>query len=65
MIEVDVRGFACPIPVVKTKKAMESNPNDVIKVIVESSVSKENISRLAKNKGYSVKDEGANIILEK
>jgi len=57
MIEVDVRGFSCPIPVVKTKKAMEENPEDTITVLVETNVSKENVSRLAQSKGYSVRVE--------
>ena len=57
MIEVDVRGFSCPIPVVKTKKAMEENPEDTITVLVETNVSKENISRLAQSKEYSVEVE--------
>lgn len=55
MIEVDVRGFSCPIPVVKTKQAMEENPQEVLTVLVETAVSKENVSRLAESKGYSVK----------
>jgi len=55
MVEIDVRGFSCPIPVVKTKKAIEENPNEPVTVLVESSVSKENISRLARSKGYSIK----------
>ena len=54
MIEVDVRGFSCPIPVVRTKKAMEDNPTDPLGVLVESAVSRENVSRLAKSRGYSV-----------
>jgi tRNA 2-thiouridine synthesizing protein A len=64
MLEVDVRGFACPIPVIKTKKTIESNPNEPITVIVESSVSKENVTRLAKSKGYTVKDQGESLLLE-
>ncbi len=64
MIEIDVRGFACPIPVIKTKKAMESNPDKPLTVIVESSVSKENVTRLAKSKGYAVKDQGESLLLE-
>ena len=54
MIEVDVRGFSCPIPVVKTKKAFDENPNQPVTVLVESEVSKENVSRLATSRGYSV-----------
>lgn len=54
MIEVDVRGFSCPVPVARTKKAMEENPTEPLSVLVESAVSKENVSRLAKKRGYSV-----------
>ena len=54
MIEVDARGFSCPVPVVKTRKAIDDNPNQPITVLVESEVSKENVTRLAQGKGYSV-----------
>lgn len=57
MVEVDVRGFSCPVPVVQTKKAMERNPQKVLTVLVETAVSKENVSRLAKNQGYTIKVE--------
>jgi tRNA 2-thiouridine synthesizing protein A len=57
MIEVDVRGFSCPIPVVKTKKAIEQNPDKPITVLVETTVSKENVSRLAQSRNYSVQVE--------
>jgi len=60
MVNVDVRGFGCPIPVVRTKKAIEQNPNEQITVLVETAVSKENVSRLARSKKYSVEvDEAA------
>ena len=57
MIEVDVRGFSCPIPVVKTKKAIDENPDQPVTVLVESAVSRENVSRMAQSRGYSVKVE--------
>ena len=57
MVEVDVRGFSCPIPVVKTKKAIEENPAQPITVLVETAVSKENVSRLAQSRQYSVETE--------
>jgi len=57
MTEVDVRGFSCPIPVVRTKKAMEENPEDILTVLVETTASWENVSRLAGSKGYSVRVE--------
>jgi tRNA 2-thiouridine synthesizing protein A len=54
MIEVDARGLSCPIPVIRTKKAMDENPTESLDVLVETAVSKENVSRLAKSRGYSV-----------
>jgi tRNA 2-thiouridine synthesizing protein A len=57
MTEVDVRGFSCPVPVVRTKKAMEQNPNEVLTVLIETAVSKENVSRLAESQRYSIKVE--------
>lgn len=57
MIEVDVRGYSCPIPVVRTKKAIEEHPKEPITVLVETATSKENVTRLAQSKGYSVKAE--------
>ncbi|MCL0066253.1 sulfurtransferase TusA family protein [Dehalococcoidia bacterium] len=57
MIEVDARGFSCPIPVVKTQQALDGNPGKPVTVLVESQVSMENVSRLARSRGYSVKVE--------
>ena len=57
MIEVDARGFSCPIPVVKTQKAIEEHPDEELTVLVETGVSRENVSRLAQSKGYTVKVE--------
>jgi tRNA 2-thiouridine synthesizing protein A len=57
MIEIDVRGLSCPIPVVKTKKAVEDKPNEIIAVLVDSAVARENVSRLATSIGYNVNIE--------
>jgi len=57
MVEVDVRGFSCPIPVVRTRKAIEENPKQILSVLVDSAVSKENVSRLAQSRGYAVSVE--------
>ena len=57
MVEVDVRGFSCPVPVVRTKKAMEQNPEEILTVLIETAVSKENVSRLAESQGYSTEIE--------
>ena len=57
MIEIDVRGFSCPIPVVKTRKSIDENPDQPETVLVETAVSRENVSRMAQSRGYSVKVE--------
>jgi TusA-related sulfurtransferase len=57
MTEIDVRGLSCPIPVVNTKKAMDAKPAETLTVLLETEVSKENVSRLAAGRGYTVKEE--------
>jgi tRNA 2-thiouridine synthesizing protein A len=57
MIEIDARGFGCPMPVIKTKQAMENNPKETITVVVDSNAAKENVSRLAQSRKYSMKLE--------
>ena len=54
MIEVDARGLSCPQPVLETKKAFEKSPGEVIAVLVDEAVAKENVSRFAGSSGYSV-----------
>ncbi|MCK5576701.1 MAG: sulfurtransferase TusA family protein [Dehalococcoidales bacterium] len=57
MFEVDVRGFSCPVPVVKTRHAMKKYPGEELAVLVETAVCRENVSRLAKYEGYTVRVE--------
>mgnify|MGYP001198577189 CR=1 FL=1 len=59
MIELDVRGLSCPLPVVKAKQAMEKNASEEISVLLDSNVAKENIFRLAVMKKYTVHEEAA------
>jgi tRNA 2-thiouridine synthesizing protein A len=54
MIEVDARGLSCPIPVVKTNKAIREHPGVELAVVVDSEVSRENVTRLAGSHGYQV-----------
>lgn len=60
MIEIDARGLSCPIPVAKAKQAMEKNPKEEITVLVDSNVAKENVTRLAESKKYSVNAQMVN-----
>ena len=55
MFEVDCRGLACPIPLVRIQKAIASHPNEVLLVRVDTETAREHSTRLAESKGYSVK----------
>ncbi|MGB9840585.1 sulfurtransferase-like selenium metabolism protein YedF [Thermovenabulum sp.] len=58
MIRVDCRGRKCPEPVIMTKNALEENVNiEDINVIVDNEVSKENVTKFLKSRGFSVKAE--------
>jgi tRNA 2-thiouridine synthesizing protein A len=51
---VDARGLSCPVPVINTKKALESTAETEIVVLLDEEAAKENVTRLAGSLGYSV-----------
>jgi len=51
---VDARGLSCPQPVLLTSKAIKKLNQGAIEVLVDSGTSRDNVSRLAKNSGWSV-----------
>lgn len=56
---IDARGLSCPVPVIKTKKALEDNGN--VLTIVDNEVAKENVTKLVKSMNYSfnvIEDNG-------
>lgn len=53
MTELDCRGLTCPEPVVRCKKLLASNPQDLT-VLVDNPASNENVSRLLAKSGYAV-----------
>jgi TusA-related sulfurtransferase len=55
--ELDARGRSCPIPVVMTKRAMDGGAEGEIAVAVDTEVSRENVSRFARSRGYEVTEE--------
>jgi len=57
MLEIDARGFGCPIPVVKTKKALDDHPDTCLSVLVDATVAVENVSRLAESRHFRVEVE--------
>jgi tRNA 2-thiouridine synthesizing protein A len=54
-VVVDARGLACPMPVIKAKKALEAaRPGDRIEVMVDGEAARDNVSRMAKTAGCAV-----------
>ena len=52
MINVDARGDACPLPVVKAKKAIaELNGAGQVEVLVDNEIAVQNLTKMAQQKG--------------
>jgi TusA-related sulfurtransferase len=47
VMEIDVRGLNCPLPVVKTKKALEEIEEGDVTVLIERSDGCQNVKRFA------------------
>lgn len=50
---IDARGRSCPEPVIMTKKAIDTSQAN-FKILVDTKVAVENITRFAEGKGYKV-----------
>ena len=58
MITVNAIGDACPVPVVKTRKAMETiKGSEVVETLVDNEIAVENLKKMAGQMGYEVKDQ--------
>ena len=58
MITVNAMGDACPIPVIKTKKALEENKGqDTVEVLVDNETAVKNVTKMAESLGTSVTQE--------
>lgn len=53
MDTLDVRGLSCPIPVIKTQKALAKGVAE-LQIIGSGNVSKENVTKYARSQGYNV-----------
>jgi|ADurb_Oil_01_Slu_FD_contig_21_2719126_length_541_multi_3_in_0_out_0_2 tRNA 2-thiouridine synthesizing protein A len=53
MDKLDVRGLSCPVPVLRTKKAIDDGATELL-IMGSSQVSKENVSKLAVSQGFTV-----------
>lgn len=55
-IEVDARGLACPQPVIKTKKELDSIKQGSIVTLVDNEIARENILKLANSMNLKSND---------
>jgi selenium metabolism protein YedF len=56
MNNLDVRGMACPLPVVQVKRALESAQGE-LRVLLDDGAPRENVKRFAEGRGYTVQEE--------
>jgi len=54
---VDARGLSCPQPVLLVMSKIQQKASGEIEVIVDNEVSRENVSRAARAKGWEVREE--------
>jgi tRNA 2-thiouridine synthesizing protein A len=52
--KLDVRGLSCPQPVIEAQKKMSQMGAGILEVYVDSGTARDNVSRMAKKKGWSV-----------
>jgi selenium metabolism protein YedF len=58
MLKVDARGDACPLPVVKAKKAIsELKGAGEVEVLVDNEIAVQNLTKMAQQKGYQYSAE--------
>ena len=55
---LDAKGLACPMPIVKTKKAMDTlNSGEVLEVVVTDKGALNDIPAWAKSGGHTISDQ--------
>lgn len=56
MDSLDVRGMACPLPVVSVKRALEAAQGE-LRVLLDDGAPRENVKRFVQGRGYLVQEE--------
>ena len=59
MLEIDLSGYECPMPVVKAMKVIEKNPGMAVSFLVDKASACDDIARIAQRRRYSSKSEKA------
>ena len=65
MVRVNALGDACPLPVIKTKKALQEMEIGKVEVLVDNDIAVQNIQRYAVSSGclFDVKEQDGNFII--
>jgi tRNA 2-thiouridine synthesizing protein A len=67
---VDARGLSCPQPALLATQAIKKLGKGTVEVLVDSGTARENVSRLARNAGWTVSieeqpDGSSRVVLKK
>lgn len=64
--ELDCTGKNCPVPLIETKKLLETMEEGIVRTTVDNETAKENISKFAKSMDfhYSVTEKRGNYVVE-
>jgi len=67
---LDARGLSCPQPALQTEQFLKKLTGGTVQVLVDSGTSRDNVTRIAKKAGWSVKietkpGEGFRLVLKK
>ena len=54
---IDLKGMSCPLPVIETKKLVESRKVPELNVVVDNGPPRENVTRYLESQGYCVSTE--------
>ena len=65
--KIDARGLSCPEPVLMVKKALQAIDSGTVEVLVDTTTSCENVTRIAETLGCTVETaeagDGSSILL--
>ncbi|MFR1385990.1 MAG: sulfurtransferase TusA family protein [Anaerotignum sp.] len=57
MERVDARGKTCPLPVIETKKVLESMTEGTVEVLVDNAIAVQNLCKMAEQKKMTAVSE--------
>ena len=59
MVELDLNGLSCPMPLIKTQKAIKDHPGEELFIKVDLATARDHLVRLAGEQGYPAEVEEA------